>query len=174
MGVGTICVSKLNYRSSGTVTPAQVFAERSETVNCAVSTSRLGWHTPTRPASHLLTYLHSTGPSWPHYVSMSASVFMFRAWCLTTTDLLWPCSDLCGNKIILRTEEHNRWTESARVLPWSFRCDATQDLVPPWEGFWSSASWSNGQPETGSSSCGWRCLWSGAWKHRRPPMSHLW
>lgn len=102
MGVGKICVSKLNYSSSGTVTPAQVFAEHSETVNCAVSTSRLVWYTPARPASHLLTYLHSTGPLWPHYVSMSGSVFMFWAWCLTTTDRVWPFSDLCGNQIIPR------------------------------------------------------------------------
>lgn len=94
-------------------------------------------------------------------------LYVTRAWCLATTGLMRPFF------WVTVVYESVLWTDRDRALPWSFHCGAIRDLVQPWGGFWSSVSWSSGQPETESSSCGWRCLWSAAWKHGRSLLSDL-
>lgn len=165
---------------SSTITAAQRCTSSSgtETINFAISSICLGWqliHNPPCPLPTCWQYSHFTDhcvTSLCKHVRLClyvtghdacqqlASCDRFFFWVPVVTKAF-------SDRAEERQTEQRRWTECESALPWSFRCDATRDLVQPWEGFWSSASWSSGQPETGSSSCGWRCLWNGAWKYRR-------
>lgn len=129
MGVGTICVSKLNYRSSGTVTPAQVFAERSETVNCCQHFSFGVTHT--HQASVTLADIFTF--HWPFVTSLCKHV----SFCLHVPGMMldnnWPTVTplvisvvtklFSGHAEDRRTQQMDRECESVTLII-SLRCDS--------------------------------------------------